>query len=343
MQGAREMDEREELEQRDDVLNAEQKEDPPAAVAEAANPWGFGETHEAGEVKSDDESFHRSRSRSPIGSMAEAKERYRRQVGGHSDAESDWEDPGNVSDASVNGLAQGLAGFGVPQRPRPPKRKARGQGGRPKRARPAAMPRRSEADEVKDDLNAAIPDDVLLAGAVDDDEPEPMPARVVDWEEVDEEEPEKNPDLTWCALCKHTQRQIDVGDDNPYIPDLRKHAADNWTHVETVELMQQLQNKYNAEIRPYIEQVDQRLPWHKSMIFKHFTRHEKESRIKYEVEADAVDEMIHVMLVEEMFIKNKKTGRKNVNLKKLQPFFKLLGQQERFEKLLKTMRPQNVL
>jgi hypothetical protein len=136
---------------------------------------------------------------------------------------------------------------------------------------------------------------------------------------------------------------IDVGDNNPYIPDIVKHAEDNWVHEDTVELMRQLQNMYNDTVRWSIENVNQRLPWHKKTIFAHFTRHTKNTRIKYEAESQACDELIFTMMQDELFVKNKRTGRKNVNQKKLPQWFKLLAQQERFEKLLKTLRPHNVL
>lgn len=182
-----------------------------------------------------------------------------------------------------------------------------------------------------------------MAGAVDDDEPEPMPAIVVDWDRIESEEKEKNANPKWCFLCLHTQRTVDVGEDNPYLADLKKHAEDHWSHTELEELMRQLQNKYNETLRDSIEDPTQRLPWHKQTIYLHFTRHDKSSRIKFEAEAEAVDEAIFVMMQEELFVKNKKTGRKNVNSKKLPQFFKLLGQQAKFESILKNLRPNNVV
>ena len=260
---------------------------------------------------------------------------WRHQVGGL-DSDAD------LSDASVNSLDRRMhAAFREEKEPEskkrkraPPKRKAS------KRARSQNAVDESQA--IHEELKA-IPAMDAVAGVVDDDEPEPVPADVVDWADVDAAEPERNPDPDWCFLCKHTQRVVDVGDNNPYIPDLIKHAEDNWVHVEHKELMQQLQGMYEKDIRWSIEDATQRLPWHKKTIFAHFTRHTKGTRVKYEAESAACDEMIFVMMQEELFIKNKTTGKKNVNLKKLPQWFKLLAQQEKFEKTLKSLRPHNVL
>jgi hypothetical protein len=294
----------------------------------------------------------RSRSFSPMPmprSAAEELEMLRRRVGGSS-SDSEFE-PGDVSDASVNSLGRRMeTAFEVPE----PKKRKRSTAAKPKRKAAKRARVQNAADEgaaLRNELDdmyeakdmGAAPAGIIPGAVGDDDEPEPIPADVVDWEEIDRDEPERNSDPNWCALCKHTQRVIDVGENNPYIPDIVKHAEDNWVHVEHVELMRQLQDKYNETVRWSIEQVDQRLPWHKKTIFAHFTRHTKGTRIKYEAESQAVDEMVFVMMQEELFVRNKKTGRKNVNLKKLPQFFKLLAQQERFEKTLKAMRPHNVL
>lgn len=182
-----------------------------------------------------------------------------------------------------------------------------------------------------------------VPGSENKAESEPWVADALDWDDIDADEPERNPDPDWCALCKHTQRKIDVGDQNPYLPDLIKHANDHWTHVDHAELTTQLQALYNKEIRPFIEQVDQRLPWHKKTIFAHFTRHSKDTRIKFEVEAQVIDEAIFVLMENQLFVKNNKTGKKNVNSKNTSLLFKLLDKQERMNKQLLAMRPHNVL
>lgn len=254
-----------------------------------------------------------------------------------------------VSDASVASLEQRMQfAFAEPSPRLSRKRKRGAPRGRAKRPRPFREEKAAddEGGQLREELDrlprpAVAPEAGVVAD--ENDEPEAWPADVVDWDAVDEAEPERNPDPNWCAFCRHTQRMIDVGDNNPYIPDIIKHAEDNWVHVEPVELMRQLQDRYNDTVRWSIEQADQRLPWHKKTIFAHFTRHTKGTRIKYEAESEAIDEMVFVMMREELFVKNKKTGRKNVNLKKLPQFFKLLAQQERFDKTLKTLRPHNVL
>lgn len=276
------------------------------------------------------------------GSLADETRELRHRVGG---LDSDLE--GDMSDASVGSLGMRMEmAFREDEDKYESKKRKRSAAPRrkaPKRQRSApAAAADNEGDAVREELKAVPLDFGALAGAVDDDEPEPMPADVVDWDDV--AEAEYNPDPDWCFLCRQTQRVVDVGDANPYLPDLIKHAEDNWVHVEHKELMRQLQDKYEKELRWTIEQVDQRLPWHKKTIFAHFTRHTKITRVKYEAESAACDEMIFTMMQEELFVKNKKTGRKNVNLKKLPQWFKLLAQQEKFEKTLKTMRPaQRVL
>lgn len=312
-------------------------------------------------------SFSRSRSRSrsrsvspglASSSLADETRRLKHLVGGDSDADQ--------SDASVASLGRRMEQFGTGEerehkhfskRKRAPSFKPKSKSKRKpaKRAR-SQRDEAEEAEALREELNAMYEgkdsasngsgSQAPVAGMVmsaEDDEPEPMPADIVDWEEVDAAEPERNADRSWCFGCRHTQRVIDVGDKNPYVPDLIKHAEDNWVHTEHKELMRQLQERYNDEIRWTIEDPNQRLPWHKHTIFLHFTRHTKSTRIKYEAESQAIDEMIFTMMTEELFVKNKKTGRKNVNLKKLPAFHKLLEKQERFDKMLKTMRPHNVL
>ena len=274
------------------------------------------------------------------------------------------DDESNTSDASVASLGRRMRAFGgrsggsssesasvcgsgSAQRGR--KRKSGSSGRRSAPKRPRRVPRgRDEVDDLHAELRGApaAPVPVMagdVPGSEDKKEPEPWPADVVDWDDVDDGEIERNPDPAWCALCRHTQRTIDVGENNPYIPDLVKLAEDSWVHTDTIELTRQLQAMYNKEIRPFIEQVDQRLPWHKKTIFYHFTRHTKSSRIKFEVVAEAIDEAVEVILKNELFVKNPKTGKKNINAKRVSQFFKFLDKQERYDKMLKTMRPHNVL
>ena len=182
--------------------------------------------------------------------------------------------------------------------------------------------------------SAAMPP-VVVAGQVGNDKPTPTGFEV-DWDEIESAEPERNPG--WCALCKVTQRVVEVGENNPYLAQLRKHAEDNWTKVPADEMGAQLQEIWNRDLRHYCDPPNLRLACHKQMFWRHFAFHDRSTRIQMEV-----DGLRYQILCDRMFADEEREAGLSNNPKKLNSWLKLQVMKERHSDKLSKLRPNNVL
>lgn len=173
------------------------------------------------------------------------------------------------------------------------------------------------------------------AGILGEDKPTRTGSEV-DWDEIEQAELEKNPG--WCALCKITQRAIDVGENNPYLAQLRKHAEDNWAKLPANEMGAQLQEIWNRDLRHYCDPPSLRLACHKQMFWKHFAFHDRSTRIQMEV-----DGLRYQILCDRMFADEEREAGLSNNPKKLNSWLKLQVMKERHSDKLSKLRPNNVL
>lgn len=217
---------------------------------------------------------------------------------------------------------------------------------------PSPAPKRHRLDEKHTEREAPLGEQLRqldpqepgvrggpIAGLVmeaKDKPPRPRSERKADWARLDDEEPEQNPG--WCAMCKVSQRAMDVGADNPFYADVPKFAEDNWAKISAEEMGTQLQEKYNRNIRPYITPEEMRLPCHKSMFYKHFVFHERTTRITLEEVATGMQLMIDNLLQDE----DDDRGVTN-NVKKGTLFMKLVDRKMAVDKTLASLRPNAVL
>ncbi len=194
-----------------------------------------------------------------------------------------------------------------------------------------------QAGVVKDAPPAYIPGD-LNGGEI------PAPPDIYDWTELNEAEEEENPiSKDWCAMCKVTQRELDVDESNIYYKDMIEYAHKNWILVSAGEMGTELQRKYNDTVRFYIEPEEMQLPCRKETFWLHFVEHRSDPLIDALIQAKIVQDMIATMGKEQLFVIDPLTRRKKVtnNHKTSGMFFKLCAQKEKLTKLIASLQKGN--
>jgi hypothetical protein len=280
-------------------------------------------------------------------SAKELMKRHRKLVMGFSESDSDSDFRG--SSASDSG-----------SRPRPTKKRKRPSTSPPRMPPPSPLQSQfsistvawippgeenKQEQSLGDELRSAGlgAEDPVIPGMVRDvPANEPVNKRVrgrdTDWEAIEAAEPEKNPDAKWCALCKLTQRTVDIGADNPFLGDLRKHAFDNWAKIPPEEMGAQLQELWNTTLRPYATPENLRQPCHKQQMWRHFAYHDRTTYIQMEVDSEKYQK-----LVDRLFDEEEEEQALTSNPRKLSAFLKLQQMKERHNDKLEKLRPRNVL
>lgn len=185
------------------------------------------------------------------------------------------------------------------------------------------------AGVVRDSPPAYIPGDPAGNGEV------PAPPDIFDWTDIDADEEEENPiSPDWCALCKVTQRAIDINPENQFYKDLIDDARVNWSKRSAGETGTELQKQYNEKLRPYIEPEELQLPCRKYIFWWHFVDHCYDPVIEAQINNKIVQELINTITREQLFVIDPLTKRKKVtsNPKPTAMFFKLLAQKDKLAK-----------
>ncbi len=109
--------------------------------------------------------------------------------------------------------------------------------------------------------------------------PPGKPLTVDAWRELDlQEEQTEYPDFCFLCLCASDPRQSN----NPHVANLETEFCGNFGEMDIVTLCGLIQNKYNKNCRRQISVESLQLPWWRSRIYLHFTKHKCYPVVQYD-------------------------------------------------------------
>lgn len=138
------------------------------------------------------------------------------------------------------------------------------------------------------------------------------------WADLDKEEESTDyPDFCFLCHCKAM-----TGQSSTHVAELINEFHANFREVDIVSLCGMIQTKYETNCRYKIRFKELRLPWWRSRIFLHFTKHVIDRQVQIEQDIRKVD-IVRERLFNSMEVADPLTGQPTICLKRVEAWMKM--------------------